>query len=176
MRRVKSNNVQLKCSIGMQPVTKLVMLASVALLCFGCTRDRSREPTLEDWVGQTVQLNQPQKVCISKASQESPWWDKAIARLLGSRTAYVMKDASVELVCRRDHFNLIGALPAGSSIKIVQFQTSLGWLGVEDNLRAILEVEIPGEPPRSLLVEKYLGVHNEETPAEFPWQLRDRTQ
>ena len=103
VRRVKSNDIQPKYSIGMQPVAKLVMIAGIVWLCFGCTRDRSREPTLEDWVGQTVQLNQPQKVCISKASQESPWWDKAIARLLGSRTAYVMKDASVELVCRRDN-------------------------------------------------------------------------
>lgn len=144
-----------------------IALFAVGIALTGCVENRSDEPELVPWVGQTVILNSTYKVCISFAAKDKAWWEHFFDVLI--TTSYTMQDAQYELACRQDHNALIATLPPGTPVEVVKFEHHQGWLSAEGNRQAILRIEVPDYEPSSLLVkiELYSG---DDTLYDFPWE------
>ncbi|MEL6399137.1 MAG: hypothetical protein AAFR26_08645 [Cyanobacteria bacterium J06626_4] len=142
------------------------LLAVVSLGLASCERDRSTEPNLAPWVGQTVTLSADHLVCIPFSSRDAT----GISRWLVNRdtTAYVMVNADIQSACRQDFNELIGPVSAGSQAEVVSFLTEYGLLVSHENLQAVLRVEVETPEPSSLLVKT--DVAREAAGYVFPWK------
>ena len=142
------------------------LLAVVSLGLASCERDRSTEPNLVPWVGQTVTLSADHLVCIPFSSRDAT----GISRWLVNRdtTAYVMVNADIQSACRQDFNELIGPVSAGSEAEVVSFLTEYGLLVSHENLQAVLRVEVETPEPSSLLVKT--DVAREAAGYVFPWK------
>lgn len=142
------------------------LLAVVSLGLASCERDRSTEPNLVPWVGQTVTLSADHLVCIPFSSRDAT----GISRWLVNRdtTAYVMVNADIQSACRQDFNELIGPVSAGSEAEVVSFLTEYGLLVNHENLQAVLRVEVETPEPSSLLVKTQ--VERGAGGYVFPWR------
>ena len=147
----------------------LSLTALVAVVSWGlasCERDRSTEPNLAPWIGQTVTLNADHLVCIPSSSRDA----RGIDRWLVNRdtTAYLMVNADIQSACRQDFNELIGPVSAGSQAEVVSFLSAYGLLVSHENLQAVLRIEVETPEPSSLLVKTQV-----ESNAEgyvLPWE------
>ena len=142
------------------------LLAVVSLGLASCERDRSTEPNLAPWIGQTVTLTADHLVCIPFSSRDA----RGIDRWLVNRdtTAYLMVNADIQSACRQDFNELIGPVSAGSQAEVVSFLTEYGLLVSHENLQAVLRIEVETPEPSSLLVKTQ--VERDAEDYIFPWE------
>ncbi|MEM6437607.1 MAG: hypothetical protein AAF773_27695 [Cyanobacteria bacterium P01_D01_bin.115] len=142
------------------------LLAIVSLGLASCERDRSTEPNLAPWIGQTVTLSADHLVCIPFTSRDATGISRWLVNL--DTTAYVMVNADIQSACRQDFNKLIGTVSTGSQVEVVSFLTEYGLLVSHENLQAVLRIEVETPEPSSLLVKTQV-----ESNAEgyvFPWE------
>jgi hypothetical protein len=155
-----------------QTRNRVIALLTTAIALGGCIANRSTDPDLAPWVGQTVTLTSTYKVCIPFSYQNQSWIDLLFFWTGGLTTPYVMQDAQYELACRQDANELIATLPPGTSAEVVKFEQHNGLISVEGNRQVILQVPVPDHDPPTVLALFELPF-GDNTPYQFPWAPLD---
>ena len=150
--------------------TIALLMATVVL--GGCIENRSTDPDLAPWVGQTVTLTSTYKVCIPFSYQTQSWTDILFFWTGGLTTPYTLQDAQYELACRQDTNELIATLPSGTPVEVVKFEHHKGLISAEGNRQVILQVPVPDHDPPTVMVLFDLPV-GDDTPYQFPWAPLD---
>lgn len=143
--------------------TATITLLAVITLA-SCVENRSTDPDLAPWVGQTVTLTAPHKIYISKANAERPRWTDHFDPFYS--TPYWLIEVFLQDICPPNNQH-IATLPVGKPVKVVRFETHTGFLAGPDNRQAILQVQLPNRPS-PLLVRKTIS-SSEEGVYDFSW-------
>lgn len=152
---------------------RAIALLTTAVALGGCIQNRSTDPELAPWVGQTVTLTSTYKVCIPFSYQTQSWTDILFFWTGGLTTPYIMQDAQYELACRQDTNELIATLPPGTEVEVVKFEHHQGLMSAEGNRQVILQVPVPDHEPPTILALFELRAGS-DTPYEFPWTPLDQ--